>query len=185
MKADIFGWCWKERRSDMCFATAALLAAGGGIVKGLGDIEGGYAARNAANYNAQVSENNAVVAKQNAESASQSGQAEIEQIGLRNANTAGRLKAAQAANNVDVNSGSAVKVQQGQDQAGQLDALNAEHDAMMKIYGYDVQATNFQAQAGLDKSEAEQDVTAGYFGAAGDLLSSASSLGPKWAPAGG
>lgn len=170
----------------MAFAPLLLaVAAGGAVASAVGDIEGGIAKKNAAGYQATVAENNAVTANRNAAYASAAGQQRSEAVGERNAQVAGRIRATQGASGVDVNSGSNVDVQAGQRQAGQLDVLTTENDALLQAYGYRTQATNFKAQADLDKMEGDQAETAGYFGAGGDLLSSASSLASNWAKFGG
>ena len=55
-----------------------------------------------------------------------------------------------------------------------------ERDAEQRAYGYRAQAENFESEAQLSEMKGEQAKTAGYLGAAGSLLSSASSLGGKW-----
>lgn len=166
----------------MAFAPLLLAVAGGGALSSaVGDITGGIAKKNAADYQAQVATNNAVTATRNAAYASAAGQEHAEVEGERNAQVAGRIRANQGASGVDVNSGSNVDVQAGQRQAGQLDVLTTENNALLQAYGYKTQATNFKAQSQLDTMEGAQDETAGYFGAGSDLLSSASSLADKWA----
>lgn len=101
----------------------------GFLIQGLGQIEAGQAQANASHYNAQVAFNNAAYA-----SASGSAQAEAES--LKNAQVGGLIKASQAANNIDVNSGSAVKVQQSQREAGNVDTATVENNALLTAYGY-------------------------------------------------
>lgn len=95
------------------------------------------------------------------------------------------LKASQAANGIDVNTGSAVDVQVGQREQSSLDEQTTLNNAELKAYGYESQATGFTAQAGLDKEEAETAPIGADLGAAGGLLGSASSLGFKWNSPGG
>jgi hypothetical protein len=54
------------------------------------------------------------------------------------------------------------------------------NNAQLQAYGYRSQATSYQAQAGLDTATAEQAPIGAGLGAAGNLLSSASSIGTKW-----
>jgi len=165
----------------MCFATAALVAgAVGAGTSAIGTIEGGQATANAASYNAQVAKNNAVVATQNAQFTMASGQERAQAESLKNAQTAGKIKASQAASGIDVNSGSAVNVQQSQREEGELDTQTTLSNAALTAYGYRTQAVNDTAQAGLETEEAEQAPIGADIGAAGGLLSSASSLGLKW-----
>jgi len=144
---------------------SALSGAGAGLQAG-GSIMGGL-------YSAQVARNNAKIAQQSAQYSAEAGNVQAQNESLKNAQIAGELKASQAANNVDVNSGSALAVQAGQQAAGELDTQTVLHNALLQAYGYQQQAANYKAQAG-------QDVTAGFEQAGGSLLSNASSLGLKW-----
>lgn len=147
-----------------------------------GDILKGDAQKRALDYQFQVSRNNAGIAQTDAEYSAAAGHQRAAQIGERNANTSGRIKAAQGANGVDVNSGSAVDVQAGQRQAGQLDALTEEHNALLQAFGYQSQAMNYNAQAAVEKNEADQAPLGAGLAAAGDLISQSSSLATKWLP---
>jgi len=151
--------------SGMSYGISGLSGLGAGLQAG-GSIAGGL-------YSAQVARNNATIAQQSATYATEAGNVQAQNESLKNAQIAGQLKASQAANNVDVNSGSALAVQAGQKAAGDLDTQTVLHNALLQAYGYQQQATSYKAQAG-------QDVTAGFEGAAGSLLSNASSLGLKW-----
>ena len=180
----------------MCFATAALAtgalssalpaissAAGiaGAGIKAMGDIEGGAATRSAATYQAQVAANNAEIAKRNANYAEEAGQAQANAISLKGAATAGRIKAGQAASGVDVNTGSAVDVQTSQRETSKLDTETILNNANLQAYGYRTQAAGFQAESELDLAKAKQAPIGADLAAAGGVLSSASSLGLRYA----
>jgi hypothetical protein len=169
----------------MCFMTAAAASAAlpaisaalgtaGGGVKAFGDIEGGEATKNASNYAAQVAANNAAIARQNANYAEESGQTQAANVALKGAATAGRIKTAQAASGVDVNSGSAATVQASDREVSKLNAAQTLSNEELQAYGYRTQATSDDAQAALDRAQAKQAEEGGEIGAVGDLLSSAS-----------
>jgi hypothetical protein len=124
------------------------------------------------NYAAQVARNNATIAKQSATYSAQAGNVAAENQSLQNASQLGQLKASQAANNIDTNTGSALQVQEGQEAAGELDTQTTLHNALLQAYGYQTQGTSQTAQA-------QQDTTGGYEGAASGLLGSISSIGFK------
>lgn len=170
----------------MCFATLALAAgvAGAGASAG-GSILGGEATGKAAGYSAQVARNNAIIADQNAVYAEQAGAAKATTQGLKNAQTAGKIKAGQAAGGVDVNTGSAKAVQVGAREVGKLDTETVLNNSELQAYGYRSQATSDIAQSQLDEFTAKEAPIGADIGAAGSLLSSASSLGFKWAGSGG
>jgi hypothetical protein len=166
-------------------APLALVAGGiGAGVSAYGQVEAGQATANAANYQAAVASNNAIIANQNADYAVAAGQAEAAMSSMKGAAQVGRIKTAQAASGVDVNTGSAVAVQAGQREVNKLDSETLLNNAELKAYGYRSQATGYTAQAGLESLEAEQAPLGADIGAAGGLLGSASSLGLKWAQLG-
>lgn len=161
-------------------AAAPFLGIAGAAVSAGGSLLGGIAAGNAASYQAQVAENNAKIAQQNATYALQAGEAKQEQTGLRAAEEGGAIKTALAANNTDVNTGSALDVEQGQREKGQLERETVANNAELQAYGYRSQATGFEAQAGLDEATASEAPIGGALNAAGGLLSSSSAIGFKW-----
>jgi hypothetical protein len=145
---------------------ATVLSAAGAAASAVGSIQQG-------NYSAQVAKNNATIAKQSEAYSAQAGQVAAENQSLQNASQLGIIRANQAANNVDNNSGSALQVQTDQQSAGDLDTQTTLHNALLQAYGYQSQATSQTAQA-------KQDTTAGYEEAGAGLLGSVSSLGLKW-----
>ena len=167
----------------MAFAAPLALGAGllGAGISAIGTVEQGQATANAANYSAQVARNNAVIANQNADYAIAAGQQKAATESMKNAATMGKIKTAQAASGIDVNTGSAAKVQAGAREIGALDTATVLNNAELQAYGYRSQATSFKAQAGLDTLQAEQAPLGADIAAAGGLLSGASSVGAKWA----
>jgi hypothetical protein len=92
-----------------------------------------------------------------------------------------------AANNVDVNSGSAVAVQEGQREVSQLNTETVLNNANLAAYGYRNQAQAFTEQAGLETLTANEAPTAaelaeqgGAFQAGAGLLGNASSISLKF-----
>lgn len=167
----------------MCPGTLAITAMIGAGIRAGGSILGGIAQGNAASYQAQVAANNAIIARQNAQYAEEAGMQQAMATSLQGASTLGKVKAAQAANNIDVNTGSAVRVQQSQRELNALNAATALSNAELSAYGYRAAATGYQAQAGLEQMQAEAAPIGGLIGGAGNLLSNASSIGFKWANA--
>jgi hypothetical protein len=129
----------------------------------------------AANYQAQVSLNNATIAQQNAQLAAQTGEAKAEATSLQNREQIGRIAAAQAAGGIDVDSGSAVDVRSTQREMGRLSQLTDVSNAALQQYGYRSQGTSYQAQAGLETAQAASAARAGPIAAAGSLLGGAGS----------
>jgi hypothetical protein len=158
----------------MCFSTLAII---GSVVSAVGQVANGMASAANAEYQSQVAANNAQIARQNATYSIQAGQAKAQQESMKQAQTGGLIKAAQAANGVDVNTGSNVDVQTSQREKGVLDTETTVHNSQLQAYGYRTQATNFEAQSQLDSQQASQAEFGGILGATGSLLSSAKSTG--------
>jgi hypothetical protein len=146
-----------------------------------GAKEQAQAQQNEANYQAQVAANNTIIANQNAEQATAAGSVQAQNIGLETAATGGAIKAAQGANNVDVNTGSNVLVQKGQRKIGALSQLQTRANAALQAYGYKVQAQQATEQGQLYQAEAQYAPIAGDIGATGSLLSGVSSAGSRFA----
>ncbi len=165
----------------MCIATAAAIAsvAGSGI-SAIGAITSGQANAAEANFQAQVAKNNAVTANQNAAYAIKAGEQDAVTVGLKGRAGAGALKTAVAANGIDVNTGSAAQLEEGQARAAQLDTETTRQKAALLAYGYRTQGVNFTAESALQKAKAGFDTTAGFTSAAGSLLSGASAFGGKF-----
>jgi len=152
----------------------------GSGISAVGTIEGGEATANAASYQAQVAQNNAIIAEQNAQYASNAGLTQAAATSLKGAAEGAKVKTAQAANNVDVNTGSAVNVQASERETNVLNSETVLNNAELQAYGYRAAATGYKATAGLETEEAEQAPIGAVIGATGNLLSSASSIGVKW-----
>lgn len=176
----------------MCFITASTAAAisavasvAGAGITALGAINQGNAAGDAAAFQAQVARNNAAIAEQDARRQEVVAAQQAQNKSLESAARLSRVKAAQAASGVDVNTGSAVDVQAGTRMLGQLDAETVLSNEMLKAYGYRSRASSFLAQSALDEARGSYSRAAGYTRAAGTLLSSVSSLPLKWLGGGG
>jgi hypothetical protein len=161
-------------------AAAPVLGLAGAATYAVGTIESGQATSNAATYQAQVAQNNAIIAEQNANYASEAGLASAVATSMKGAAASGKVKATQAASGIDVNTGSAVNVQASERETNVLSSETVLKNAELQACGYRAKATSEEAQAGLEKEDAEQATVGADIGATGNLLSSASSIGLKW-----
>lgn len=165
----------------MALPVAGLVLGGiGTAVSAVGALSSGMAQSQAATYQAAVAQNNAIIAAQNAESATQAGQAQATAQSLQGRAALGAVTSAEAANGIDVNSGSALDTRATQREMNQLNTETTAANAALQAYGYRTQSTNFQAEAGLEQMTASNALAAGGIGAVGSLLGGASSLGLKW-----
>lgn len=138
-----------------------------------GQLAQGFGAANAANYQAAVAENNATIARGNAGYTAGAGATEIEDAGLKARSESAGVRSSLAANGVDVNTGSAAGVQVSQREIGQLDTETVANRAALDVYGYQTQATSYDAQAQLDRMQASGDILSGVLGAAGSVAGNA------------
>lgn len=159
---------------------AVVAAVAGTALSVAGQIQQGKANEAASNYQAQVAANNAQLAKQQAQETNAAGEQQTAIQQMKTRATVGAIRAAEGASGVDVNTGSNVDVRSSAAELGQLDALTIRSNAARQAYGYETGATSFQAQSQLDRATASQAGTAGFFGAAGSLLSGASSVAKEY-----
>lgn len=159
-------------------STAASLASG--VVGAFGAIQQGQASSAAAKANAQIQQNNATIARQNAVFATQEGEANAAVKEGQTRAQVGAIKAAQAENGIDVNTGSALDVRSSASQLGELSAINIRANAARQAYGLQTEAQSYDSQANLDKSQAKNDSTAGYVKAGATLLGGAANPKNDW-----
>lgn len=131
-------------------------------------------------YQSQVAANNKKIADLNAAYAITSGRSQAFSNDLKTAQTVGAQKTAQAANGLDVNSGTNVNVRQSTEEIGRLDTLTLMNNAMKQAGGFTAQGLNFAAESQLDLMKAKTSETTGDIGVATSLLGGASSFSDKW-----
>jgi hypothetical protein len=85
-----------------------------------------------------------------------------------------------AANGVDLNSGSALRIQGDTAKLGDVDALTIRNNAARAAYGYQLQGLSYGQQATLDESSAANAVSAGNLNSFASIVGGASSVGSKW-----
>lgn len=163
----------------MAFAPLIAMAASA-LISGYGAVKQGQAQSQAANYNSQLSAENAKVAAANAGIASQSGSEQAAQQSESTRAQLGAERVNEAVGGISNNSGSAVDTQVSTRELGHLDALTVRSNAAKEAYGYETQGANFQNQSLLDKTEAGEDLSAGYLSGAGSLLGGLSGAASKW-----
>jgi hypothetical protein len=155
-------------------AIAAVASAGVGAA---GAYQQSQAAKSQANYQAQVANNNAIVAQQNAERLQQYGDIAEDEQRERLKATRGAARARLAANGllVDDDLGvTATGLQIDLAGEGEYDILKLRDRYAQQVQAAKVQGVNFQAEAGLASLKASQQSPG--FAAVGSLLSSAGSV---------
>lgn len=152
----------------------------GTVVQMAGQAAQYGAQADAAAYQAQVARNNEKIAKMNASTTVLAGFDEQYKKGLETRALIGTQKVAQAANNIDVTSGSAKTVRDSTYILGRMDEMTIMQNATRKADQYMAQAMNYAADAGLYDFQAETANTAKMFAMASTLIGGATSFADKW-----
>jgi hypothetical protein len=154
-----------------------LLAAGVGAA---GQIQAGRAAKAQAEYQAKVAENNSVIAQRKADDAIKRGEIDEQQQRVKTAQLIGAQRASSAARGVVVDEGSALDITQDTAAIGELDALTIRNNATREALGFEYESQSFTNEAQLRQMAGRQAQTSSYYGAAGTLLSSGSTVADRW-----
>lgn len=166
------------------------LAAAGLAVTAVSAAVGTYSAISSANsqaaaaaYQAQVAQNNAQIASMNANAAIQTGNTQLQAQQERAAQQMGMVRAAIGASGVEMDSGSALREQQGLAEVNQLNEATITSNAARSAWNYRNQGADFTAQAGLDQLKGQQAEAAGIVGGFSSLLSGAGQFSSQYVKA--
>jgi len=108
-------------------------------------------------YQAAVSLINQKIALQNANYEVDKGDVEAEQAGMQSRYELGQAKAAQAASGIDIGSGSSTAVRESMIEVGNYNQALIRANASKIAYGYDIQATQAEAEAAVHTMTASLD----------------------------
>lgn len=100
-------------------------------------------------YQSRVASNNSKLAMADEQNALAAGRFNESKSLAATGQTVAAEKAGQAANNLDVNTGSTVAVRNSTQKVGDMDAALIRYNAAREAYGYGVQASNEKAKSSL------------------------------------
>lgn len=143
-------------------------------------VSSANAQQQAAAYQAQVAQNNAQIAGMNANAAIQTGNTQLQAAQQQAAQHQGMIRAVMGAGGIDLDSGSALRNQQGVAEVDQLNQATITSNAARTAWNYRNQGADFSAQAGLDTMRAQQEETAGLLGGFSTMLSGAGTFANRW-----
>lgn len=152
----------------------------GTAVSVAGDIFSGNAQQNMYNYQMGVAEANAQIHQQDAIYATQTGEVSAQQAGMRGRAETGAIKTGMAAGNISLSGGSAKNVIGSQTEVTQANEGIIRSDAAKRAYGFEVQAAEDTAQAGMYSAAAKTARTSEYFNVASTILGGAGNVASKW-----
>jgi hypothetical protein len=151
------------------------MAIAGATMKVAGSIQEGNARADQLNQQGAVSDYNAQIAEQNAVIAWQQGTAREAQVRNRARQILGSQAANLAESGLDSGSGSALAMAKQSATNAELDSLNTLYGADLRARGYKMQAENEKYQGNLSHAGAGSARAMGYWAAAGAVVNSAAS----------
>ena len=166
--------------------TAASLASAslgaGAVSTGLqtvGALTSGIGGYQQYSMQAGLAKANAAIAGQQSQNALAAGQNQESAQRLRTGELVGSEKAAQAANGIDVGTGSTAAVRTATELQGNADALAIRYNAAQQAYGLQIQQISDQTQARAFGAAAGGSLAGGVLNAGASFLGGASSLTGK------
>lgn len=160
-------------------AAPALQLAGAG----LGAVSAYSNSKSAYKAQAQVAQNNAIIAGWQADDALARGDRQATEVGRKTRQLKGRQRAAMAANGVDLGTGSALEILTDTDYFGAIDANATRDNASKEAWAIRNQAQGFTYEAGMAKARAGAESP--LLSAGTSLLTSAGRVADRWYRAGG
>lgn len=158
--------------AELAAATATLTAAAAATAVVSAGVTG-YSQYQQHSFQAKVAANNEQIAANNKASSLEQGQALESASRMDTTRKIGAALAAQGANGIDVNFGSASRVRSGIKDIGELDALTIRHNAVLQAMGYENQGGQFGAESKLQSQAATMAAVSGVVDAGSSLLSGA------------
>ena len=145
------------------------------------------AQQNAADYNAQVANNNAIIAAQQRSTTLQQGEAEAHKSMRDQAQMIGAQRAQMAANGIDLTQGSAQDILASTKFLGGIDVNTIQSNAARQAWGYEVQGMNDKNAATMEtwKANSINPSQIGAMAAGSSLLSSIGGAATSYAAGGG
>lgn len=138
----------------------------------VGGMMGAQNAKQEGAFNSSMLAGNAALKEQAAQETIGAGETSADWQRVRTGQAVGTQRSAQAANGIDVNSGSASQLQDDTAMLGELDALTIQNNAAREAYGYRVQAKQDLMNAAQVKTNAGNKATGSILGGFGSAFGS-------------
>lgn len=151
----------------MCGAIALPAAIGLSLASG---VMGASNSISQGNYQSSLLRQNAVLKNQAADEALIAGNTSADWQRVKANQAIGTQRSVQAANGIDVNSGSSAQLQDDTAMLGELDALTIQNNAAREAYGYRVQASQDIANSKQVKKNAKNSALGSILGGTGSAF---------------
>lgn len=138
----------------------------------VGGMMGAQNAKQEGAFNSSMLTGNAALKDQAATETINAGDTSADWQRVRTGQAIGTQRTAQAANGIDVNSGSAAQIQDDTAMLGELDALTIQNNAAREAYGYRVQAKQDRLNAAQVTTNAGNKATGSILGGLGSAFGS-------------
>lgn len=138
----------------------------------VGGMMGAQNARQEGAFNAGMLNRNAALKEQAAQESIFAGNTSADWQRVRTGQAIGTQRAVQAANGIDVNSGSAAQLQDDTAMIGELDALTIQNNAAREAFGYQRQADQDRMNAIQTKINAGNNAMGSILGGIGGAFGS-------------
>ncbi len=146
------------------------------VVATASSVMSGIGASQQANYSAQVNDQNAKLASQQAKESIDNTKLEAQRRYRQQAQAQGQQQAAMAANGVDLNFGSPVNLQKDTAMMGAEDVGQIYKAGFQQTRGHDISAWNYSSQAAADRAKAKGAMLDGIMGGMKSVLGGATEL---------
>lgn len=166
----------------MCVAVPLMFAVASAATGAYGSYQTAKGQKNMANYQAQVANNNAIVAEYQAQDARARGDEEASAARRRGDQIKGQQRVAFAGAGVDISSGTAQELQDQTDFFSLADQNTARNNAAKDVWAKRAQVQNFQSEGAMQRATANSISPGGA--AFTSLLSRAGQVAGKWYPPG-
>lgn len=151
----------------------AVVAVAGAVIEAGAAVYSGVGQYKSAQYSAAVAKINSKQAGLQADEAEQAGRSQQDTLRLRTSALIAAATTAEAANNLQVGTGTPSDILGDIGKGGAVDVTKSEYNTALTVWGYKTQQTAFENQAKLDTSQSTQALISGSLSAAGSLLSGA------------
>lgn len=131
-------------------------------------------------YQSGMAKVNAEIHGQNANFAQQQGEKEVIQSGMKSAAIMGKIRAAQGASGIDVNSGTNVDVQDSANKVARMDQDTIRTNVNQRVRSHRNAALGEQMQSGMYDFAAKNAKTEGDIGKVTSIIGGVSSVSSKW-----
>ncbi len=138
----------------------------------VGGMMGAQNAKQEGAFNSSMLTGNAALKDQAAQETINAGDTSADWQRVRTGQAVGTQRSVQAANGIDVNSGSAAQLQDDTAMLGELDALTIQNNAAREAYGYKVQAKQDRLNATQVTTNAGNKATGSILGGLGSAFGS-------------